>query len=64
MYSLSMPLRVFLAGALLIAAIESAAQSQQAPPNRYDLLIRNAHVFDGNGNPWILADVGVTGDRI
>jgi N-acyl-D-amino-acid deacylase len=37
---------------------------QPQPPSRFDLLIRHAHVFDGNGNPWIRADVGVTGDRI
>jgi N-acyl-D-aspartate/D-glutamate deacylase len=34
------------------------------PPQRFDILIRNAHVFDGNGNPWIRADVGIIGDRI
>ena len=33
-------------------------------PERFDLLIRNAHVIDGAGNPWIRADVGITGDRI
>ena len=33
-------------------------------PERFDLLIRNAHVIDGNGNPWIRADIGITGDRI
>ena len=34
------------------------------PQQRYDLLIRNARVFDGNGNPWIRADVGIIRDRI
>ena len=52
-----------LVGALFAAAVSVAAgESQQ--PSRFDLLIRNAHVFDGNGNPWIRADVGVAGDRI
>ncbi|MGH7463159.1 MAG: N-acyl-D-amino-acid deacylase family protein, partial [Longimicrobiales bacterium] len=37
---------------------------QPQQQSRFDLLIRNAHVFDGNGNPWIRADIGVTGDRI
>jgi N-acyl-D-amino-acid deacylase len=32
--------------------------------DRFDVLIRNGHVLDGNGNPWILADIGITGDRI
>jgi N-acyl-D-aspartate/D-glutamate deacylase len=30
----------------------------------YDLIIRNARVLDGAGNPWFRADVAVTGDRI
>ena len=51
-----------VATALFVAAASSVYLAQQ--PSRFDLLIRNAHVFDGNGNPWILADVGVTGDRI
>jgi N-acyl-D-amino-acid deacylase len=33
-------------------------------PDRFDILIKNGHVVDGNGNPWILADVGIVGDRI
>src|SRR5215203_3311138 len=31
---------------------------------RYDVLIRNARVMDGSGNPWLRADLGITGDRI
>lgn len=30
----------------------------------YDVIIRDARVLDGSGNPWILADVAVSGDRI
>jgi N-acyl-D-amino-acid deacylase len=30
----------------------------------FDLLIRNARVVDGAGNPWFRSDVGVTGGRI
>lgn len=30
----------------------------------FDLLILNASVLDGTGNPWFVADVGVRGDRI
>ena len=29
-----------------------------------DVLLRNARVLDGSGNPWFRADVGVQGDRI
>ena len=64
--SLRRPIRlalpILLAGASLIAA--RAQQPAAAPGGRFDLLIRNAHVYDGMGNPWIRADVGVTGDRI
>jgi N-acyl-D-amino-acid deacylase len=42
----------------------SAPSAQQAPSDRFDILIRNGQVYDGNGNPWILADVGIIGDRI
>lgn len=36
-------------------------QAQQSP---YDVLIRNGRVMDGTGNPWIRADVGISGGRI
>ena len=30
----------------------------------YDILIRNARVIDGSGNPWFRADVGIRDGRI
>ncbi len=30
----------------------------------FDLLIRNGRLIDGSGLPWVLADVGVVGDRV
>ncbi len=30
----------------------------------YDIVIRNGHVLDGNGNPWIKADVGIRDGHI
>lgn len=50
-------MRKFLA--LLALLLCSAAAFGQ-----YDILIRNGRVVDGAGNPWIYADLGITGDRI
>ena len=38
--------------------------AEPAQLGRFDVLIRNARVMDGTGNPWLRADVGITGDRI
>lgn len=35
-----------------------------APQERFDLLIRNARVIDGTGNPWFAADVGIRNGKI
>jgi N-acyl-D-amino-acid deacylase len=57
--------RILLVLALVaVSATGLDGQPAGQAPSRYDLLIRNAHVYDGNGNPWILADVGIRGDRI
>jgi N-acyl-D-amino-acid deacylase len=46
---------------ITVLACAASADTQQAA---FDLLIRNAQVYDGMGNPWIMADVGIIGDRI
>ena len=51
-----------LAAALLAGAAGAMAESAQPP--RFDVLIRNARVMDGSGNPWLRGDLGITGDRI
>ena len=51
-----------LALAVVIVAISSA--QQPAPPQSFDLIIRNGRVFDGTGNPWFPADIGVRDGRI
>ena len=30
----------------------------------FDTVIRNGKLIDGTGNPWILADVGITDNKI
>ncbi len=44
----------------LLPPVPRAVPAQQ----RYDLLITNARLFDGSGNPWRRADIAVAGDRI
>lgn len=48
-------MKPFLAIAL-VALAGSAAD--------FDILIRNARVVDGSGNPWFRADIGINGNRI
>ena len=52
-------MRVLAAFALLVATLTPARQDQP-----FDLLILNARVLDGSGNPWLREDLGVRGDRI
>ena len=48
---------------LVVCGFLASAAAQQSA-QRYDLLIRNARVLDGTGNPWFPADVAVLGGRI
>jgi N-acyl-D-amino-acid deacylase len=51
--------------AVLLAALACASLQAQAPsPGAFDILITNARVLDGSGNPWMAGDVGIRGDRI
>jgi N-acyl-D-aspartate/D-glutamate deacylase len=45
-------------------ADRAPAVSDRAPTSQeYDLVIRNGRVLDGAGNPWINADVAISGGR-
>jgi N-acyl-D-amino-acid deacylase len=55
------------AAPLAFAAImpaTAAAQARADAPASFDVLITGAHVLDGTGNPWFLADIGLRGDEI
>jgi dihydroorotase/N-acyl-D-amino-acid deacylase len=43
-------------------AFAACAQPDAGKP--YDLVITNARIVDGTGNPWYYGDVGIRGDRI
>ncbi len=44
--------------AALCVAAAAGAMAEPAQPARFDVLIRNARVMDGTGNPWLRADLG------
>lgn len=48
----------------ILACSSTLALAQPASTEQFDVLIRNGHLIDGTGNPWIAADVGIRGDRI
>jgi dihydroorotase/N-acyl-D-amino-acid deacylase len=50
--------RIALALALL-AGMGGSARAQQ-----YDLILRNARIVDGSGNPWYAGDIAIRGDAI
>ena len=52
-----------LAG-LALASLAAVAASGQQSVDTFDLIIRNARVLDGTGNPWFPADIGVRSGRI
>src|SRR6476619_1894929 len=50
--------------AIAIALVLGASAAFHAHAQDYDLVIRNARIVDGTGNPWYRGDVAVKGDTI
>jgi len=52
--------------AVLLSAYSPAptAAAAGSSQEQFDILITGGRVFDGSGNPWFFADVGIIGDRI
>ncbi|HUR19541.1 MAG TPA: amidohydrolase family protein, partial [Vicinamibacterales bacterium] len=48
-------------GALIVIAAIAAPPLQDSP---FDILITNARLLDGSGNPWLREDLAIRGDRI
>ncbi|MHB1194174.1 MAG: N-acyl-D-amino-acid deacylase family protein [Longimicrobiales bacterium] len=59
---LPLPTLALLALTALSCAPEVAPDPDAKLP--FDILITDARVVDGAGNPWYRADIGITGDRI
>ena len=54
----------FIALTALVMLVAAEAHGQQmAPDTVYDVVIRNGRVLDGEGNPWIAADVAIRDGR-
>ena len=57
------PFKIAAAAALLFLAGPATLLAQPAALDA-DILIKNGHVIDGTGGPWMQADVAIKGDRI
>ncbi|MEQ1690692.1 MAG: hypothetical protein ABMA00_05365, partial [Gemmatimonas sp.] len=56
-------------GGVLVFLLAVTSACDRAPANgggesAYDVVIANARIVDGTGNPWYEGDVGIRGDRI
>lgn len=50
---------------VFLCVARSAPCQNTLPANTdYDVIIRNGHILDGAGNPWVSGDVAIRGDRI
>jgi N-acyl-D-aspartate/D-glutamate deacylase len=64
------PFWMFIVGTLALAPVLQGQTypNPEAPadalPPAADVIFRNARVLDGHGNPWVLGDVAIRGDRI
>jgi N-acyl-D-amino-acid deacylase len=56
--------RVLLALAITLTAACASVPARGPAATRYDVLITNARIVDGTGNPWYRGSVATVGDRI
>lgn len=59
-----MRLKLLSGLALIVAAVALVSAQQTATSQPFDVLIKNGRVFDGTGNPWFPADIGIHEGRI
>jgi N-acyl-D-amino-acid deacylase len=54
-----------IAAAAYDASLSPPPSAASAPANpEYDVVIKNGHIIDGSGNPWVSGDIAIRGDRI
>lgn len=58
-----------IAGQALGEIAAAAYDAPLTPPSTttstdYDVILKNGHIIDGSGNPWVSGDVAIRGDRI
>lgn len=55
---------LLLCASLAVLEVVPLGRAQSDPGTPFDLLISNARIVDGSGNPWFRADIGVRNGRI
>jgi dihydroorotase/N-acyl-D-amino-acid deacylase len=54
-----------IAAAAYDAPLSPPPAAASTPADReYDVVIKNGHIIDGSGNPWVSGDIAIRGDRI
>lgn len=48
----------------LLVLLFAGLSCQPSPEGPYDIIIQNAKIVDGTGNPWYQADIGIYRDKI
>ncbi|HEX3914058.1 MAG TPA: amidohydrolase family protein [Steroidobacteraceae bacterium] len=56
-------MKLRIAAAALLGWMSSAAASPAQSAPLYDVVIRNGHLLDGAGNPWVNADIAIKDGR-
>jgi N-acyl-D-amino-acid deacylase len=46
------------------AQSQTQAEGSVTSDSDFDVLIKNGHIVDGSGNPWVSGDIAIRGDRI
>jgi N-acyl-D-amino-acid deacylase len=47
-----------------VPSTQAQVQGNASIGSDFDVLIKNGHIIDGSGNPWVSGDIAIRGDRI